>query len=60
MGLLDDAKAKAEELLHGNKDKAGDAVDKGGDFVDGKTDGKYADKVDQGQDAAKDFINKSE
>lgn len=29
-------------------------IDKAGDFVDGKTDAKYADKVDQGQDFLKD------
>ncbi|MEL4505689.1 antitoxin [Luteococcus sp. H138] len=61
MGIFD----KAKDALTGNADKARDAVnsheaqvdqgvDKAGDFVDGKTDAKYADKVDRGQDFIKD------
>jgi uncharacterized protein YjbJ (UPF0337 family) len=56
MGLLD----KAKSLLSQNKDKANDAVDKGGDFVDDKTGGKYTDKVDTAQDKAKDLIDKGD
>lgn len=65
MGIFD----KVKEAINGGEgslaDKARDAansheaqldqgIDKAGDFVDGKTDAKYADKVDQGQDFLKD------
>lgn len=49
MGFLD----KVKSLLSQNPDKANDAIDKAGDFVDGKTEGKYTDAVDKAQDAAK-------
>jgi hypothetical protein len=49
MGFLD----KAKGLLSQNADKVNSAIDKAGDFVDDKTDGKYADTVDKVQDAAK-------
>lgn len=51
---LDRGKKAAAE----NKDAVSGGIDKAGDFVDEKTDGKYADHVDKGQDAAKDFIEK--
>ncbi|AEK91407.1 Hypothetical protein CpMEX30_0075 [Corynebacterium pseudotuberculosis] len=44
---------KAKELLDQNADKVKDAVEKVGDLVDEKTDGKFADKVDQVQEAVK-------
>lgn len=49
---------KGKKLAAENKDAVSDGVDKGGDFIDEKTDGKYAEHVDKGQDAAKDFIEK--
>lgn len=51
-GLLGKGKQVAAE----NSEKIGDAVDKAGDFVDDKTGGKYADKVDKVQEAAKKAI----
>ncbi|SNS43082.1 antitoxin [Rhodococcoides kyotonense] len=51
-GLVDKGKKAAAE----NSDKIEDAVDKAGDFIDNKTGGKYADKVDKVQDAAKKAI----
>ena len=51
-GLLGKGKQVASE----NADKVGGAVDKAGDFVDDKTGGKYADKVDKAQEAAKKAI----
>ena len=33
------------------------AIDKAGDFVDEKTEGKYAEQVDKGQDMAKDKLS---
>lgn len=52
MGLFD----KAKDLGKQNSDKVEQGVDKGGDFVDDKTGGKYSDQVDKGQDAAKNFV----
>ncbi|MFG1999605.1 antitoxin [Spirillospora sp. NPDC048911] len=48
---------KVKEMLGGHADKAKGAVDKAGDMVDKKTGGKYADKVDMGQDKAREFID---
>ena len=48
MGLMDNAK----DALGNNPDKVSQGVEKGGDFIDEKTGGQYADKVDQGQDFA--------
>ncbi|BBY56585.1 antitoxin [Mycobacterium koreense] len=56
MGFLD----KAKDLLSKNADKVDQAIDKAGDFVDGKTEGKYADTVDKVQDAAKKAVNKTD
>ena len=51
-GLVDKGKQAAAE----NSDKIEDAVEKAGDFVDEKTGGKYADKVDKVQEAVKKAI----
>lgn len=56
MSLLD----KAKSLLSQNKDKANDAVDKGGNVVDEKTGGKYTSQVDTAEQKAKDFIEKTD
>lgn len=49
MGIFD----KAKDALSEHADKVGTGIDKAGDAVDQKTGGKYADRVDQGQDLAK-------
>lgn len=49
MGIFD----KAKDALSEHTDKVGTGIDKAGDVVDQKTGGKYADRVDQGQDLAK-------
>ena len=49
MGFLD----KAKDFLAKNSDKVDSAIDKAGDLVDKKTQGKYASHVDKVQDAAK-------
>jgi len=56
MGFLD----KAKDLLGQHEEKVEGALDKVADVVDEKTGGKYADKIDQGQDAAKGFIGEDE
>ncbi|MCV7066638.1 antitoxin [Mycolicibacterium houstonense] len=54
MGFLD----KAKDLLSKNADKVDTAIDKAGDIVDQKTQGKYSQHVDKAQDAAKNAIRK--
>jgi hypothetical protein len=53
MGFLD----KAKDLLAQNADSVNSAIDKAGEFVDSKTDGKYKDVVDKAQEAAKNALN---
>ncbi|EKF22420.1 antitoxin family protein [Mycolicibacterium hassiacum DSM 44199] len=55
MSLLD----KAKNLLAKNTDKVDAAIEKVGDIVDEKTQGKYAEHVDKVQEAAKDFVEKN-
>jgi hypothetical protein len=55
---VDDLVDKAKDLISGNKDMSKDAVEKAGDMVDEKTEGKYSEHVDKGQEAAKDYIDK--
>jgi MT0933-like antitoxin protein len=55
MAFLD----KVKNLLSKNADKVDTAIDKAGDIVDQKTQGKYTDKVDKVQDAAKKAVDKS-
>ncbi len=49
MGFLD----KAKDLLGKNADKVDTVINKAGDLVDKKTQGKYASTVDKVQEAAK-------
>jgi hypothetical protein len=55
MAFLD----KIKNLLSKNADKVDTAIDKAGDVVDQKTQGKYAQHVDKVQDAAKKAVDKS-
>ncbi|MET9550185.1 MULTISPECIES: antitoxin [unclassified Streptomyces] len=41
---------KLKQMLKGHEDKAGQGIDKAGDFVDGKTQGKYQGQVDTAQE----------
>ncbi|OBK77453.1 antitoxin [Mycobacterium sp. 1164985.4] len=54
MAFLD----KVKNLLAKNADKVDTAIDKAGDMVDKKTQGKYAQHVDKAQDAARNYVNK--
>jgi MT0933-like antitoxin protein len=49
MGFLD----KAKDLLAQNADKVETVIDKAGEFVDEKTQGKYADAIHKVRDEAK-------
>ena len=56
MGMVD----KLKDLLSKNADKVETAIDKAGDVVDQKTQGKYADTVNKVQDAAKKAVDKTD
>jgi hypothetical protein len=56
MGFLD----KAKNLLAQNADKVDAAIDKAGEFVDSKTEGKYKETVSKVQEAAKKALDDSE
>jgi len=53
MGFLD----KVKDLVSKNADKVDTAIEKAGDIVDQKTQGKYAGSVDKVQDAAKKAVD---
>ncbi|MCX3062316.1 antitoxin [Streptomyces beihaiensis] len=44
---------KLKQMLKGHEDQAGKGIDKAGDFVDEKTQGKYSGQVDTAQDKLK-------
>jgi hypothetical protein len=46
MSMMD----KLKGLLKGHEEQAGKGVDKGGDYIDERTQGKYRSQVDTGQD----------
>jgi hypothetical protein len=54
MAFLD----KVKNLLASNADKVDTAINKAGDIVDQKTQGKYTSTVDKVQDAAKKAVDK--
>ena len=56
IGFLD----KAKEVLHENAEKVEQAIDKAGDFIDEKTQGKFSETVDKVQDAAKTAVDKGQ
>ncbi|GAB4585060.1 antitoxin [Nocardia sp. IFM 10818] len=56
MGLFDnlkDAAGKAADLASQHADKLDPLVDKAGDLLDERTEGKYAEHVDKAQEAVK-------
>ena len=59
MGLLDDLKGKAQQVIGGNEEAIKDGIEKAGDFVDSKTGGKHADTIDAVQRGASDFVDKA-
>lgn len=52
MGFLD----KAKQFASKNPDKVKQGLDKAGDAVNERTDGKYADKIDKATDVASDKL----
>ncbi|WP_223199441.1 antitoxin [Solihabitans fulvus] len=47
---------KLKQMLKGHEDQAGKGIDKAGDFVDEKTQGKYSSQVDTAQDKLKEQL----
>jgi hypothetical protein len=58
VGILDDLKGKAQRLVGGNEQAIKDGIGKAGDFIDSKTGGKYADKIDTVQKGAAGLVDK--
>jgi hypothetical protein len=56
MGFLD----KAKDLLAQNADTVEATIDKAGEFLDSKTDGKFKDTVNSVQEAAKNVLKDNE
>ncbi|MER5493020.1 antitoxin [Streptomyces sp. NPDC002454] len=52
MSMMD----KLKNMLKGHGDQVSKGVDKGGDYVDGRTQNKYQGQVDKGQEALKDRL----
>lgn len=52
MGIFD----RAKDALSGQREQLDAAVEKAGDFVDEQTEGKYAERVDKGQEMARDKL----
>ena len=48
---------KAKDMAGEHEDKVKDGIDKAADVVDDKTGEKFSGQVDQGADAAKDFVD---
>ncbi|MFJ4438249.1 antitoxin [Streptomyces sp. NPDC088923] len=55
---LKNFKDKAEELAGEHHEKIAGGLEKAGDFIDARTDGKYSEKIDTGVDKAQDFVEK--
>ena len=53
MGIFD----RAKDALSGHSEQVEAVVDKAGDFIDEKTEGKYAEQVDKGQQVAKEKLS---
>ena len=58
MGFLDDAKKQLTKAVDDHGDKIRDGLDKAGDAVDKKTQGKYTDKIAKGKTAATGALDK--
>jgi hypothetical protein len=52
MGIFD----KAKDAVSKHSEQIDTGIDKAGDLVDEKTEGKYVEQVDQGQEMAKDKL----
>jgi hypothetical protein len=56
--LATDIKEKVTGYVGENEEKIHGAVDKTGEFIDDKTKGRFSEKIDKAQDAAKNAVTK--
>ena len=57
MSMFDNIKDKVQGLVDEHGDKAGQGLDKAGDFVDQRTGGQHSDQIDQGVEKAKNALD---
>lgn len=57
MGIFDNLKDKAQDLVDSQGEKVGEGVDKAGELIDDKTGGKYSEQINQGEEKAKDALD---
>lgn len=55
---LKNLKDKVEDIAEDHGDKISAGLEKVGDFIDDKTDGKHSDKIDTAVDKAQDYLGK--
>ncbi|MFG2778850.1 antitoxin [Streptomyces prunicolor] len=55
---LDKLKDKAEEIAEDHGDKITDGLEKAGDLIDEKTDGKHSEQIDTGVDKAQRLVER--
>ncbi|MCX5054107.1 MULTISPECIES: antitoxin [unclassified Streptomyces] len=55
---LKNLKDKAEDVAEEHGEAIGDGLEKAGDLVDDKTDGKYSEQIDTGVEKAKDVVER--
>ncbi len=55
---FDDILGKVDDLVDQHADKITDGIDKAADFIDEKTGGKFADKIDMVQTKADEMVDK--
>ncbi|MFJ9248135.1 antitoxin [Streptomyces sp. NPDC101776] len=55
---LDKLKDKAEEIAEDHGDKISDGLEKAGDLVDEKTDGKHSEQIDTAVDKAQELLDR--
>ncbi|MFJ3977429.1 antitoxin [Streptomyces sp. NPDC090021] len=56
MSMMD----KLKQMLRGHESQAEQGIDKAGDYVDGKTQGKYSSQVDTAQDKLKEQLRRDQ
>ncbi|MEH0109992.1 antitoxin [Tersicoccus sp. MR15.9] len=57
-GKASDLMGKAADAVRGHEDQVKQGIEKAGDFIDQKTGGKYADRIDSVQQKAGEAVNR--
>ncbi|MEU3339336.1 antitoxin [Streptomyces sp. NPDC002144] len=55
---LKNLKDKAEDIVEAHGEAVGEGLEKAGDIIDDRTDGKYGDQIDTGVEKAKDLVER--